>query len=38
MLYVAERAARKRGTRIIWVALTKSYLEYARCGAEVVDG
>lgn len=38
MLYVAERAARKRDARIIWVALTKSYLEYARCGVEVVDG
>lgn len=29
MLHVAERAARKRNARIIWVALTKSYHENA---------
>lgn len=27
MLYAAERAARKRNVRILWIPLTKSYLE-----------
>lgn len=27
MLYAAEREARRRGVRIIWVSLSKSYLE-----------